>query len=212
MNKEKFIINVGRQLGSGGRSIGKELAKRFGIQYYDKQLLYLAAKESGLHERFFEKADEKASKTLCGGLFGSRFPFLSDGGMMGGSSFLSNDQLFKIQSDVMRNLAEKESSLFVGRCADYILRDHPRCVNVFISAAMDDRIKAFQSGNKGATEDEAHDFLVKADRKRSSYYNYYTNKEWGMSSSYHLCIDSSALGIEKTTSFIEEFIRAKLAL
>ena len=212
MNKDKFIINVGRQLGSGGRSIGNELANRFGIQYYDKQLLCIAARESGLHEKFFEEADERASKTLCGGLFGSRFPFLSDAGMMGGNNFLSNDQLFKIQSDVMRDLADKDSSLFVGRCADYILRDYPRCVNVFISASMDDRIKAFQSRNEEVTEDDARDFLIKADKKRSSYYNYYSNKEWGMSSSYHLCIDSSALGIEKTTSFIEEFIRIKLAL
>ncbi len=211
MNTEKFIINVGRQLGSGGRSIGQELAKRFSIKYYDRQLLEIASKQSGLHKKFFERADEKASKVLGGGIFGSRFPFAGEG-LLGGNNYLSNDQLFKIQSDVMRELAEKESSLFVGRCADYILRDHPRCVNVFVSASMEARVMALQNRDEGATVEDILDILSKADKKRASYYNYYSNKSWGVASSYHLCIESSALGIEKTTDFIEQFIREKLDL
>ena len=120
--------------------------------------------------------------------------------------------MFKIQSDVIRDLANEESSLFVGRCADYILRNHPRCINVFVSASMDARIKAFQSRNENVTENQARDILIKADKKRSTYYNYYSNKEWGVASTYHLCIESSVLGLAKTTDFIESFIREKLGL
>ena len=126
---EHYVINLGRQLGSGGKEIGEKLAKELGIAFYDKELINLASKESGLCKEFFEKADEKASQSLLGGLFGSRFPFITEGAYPY-NSYLSNDSLFKIQSDVIRQLAEQQSCLFVGRCADYILRYHPRCCNV----------------------------------------------------------------------------------
>ena len=118
----KFIVNIGRQLGSGGREIGEKLAARLGIDFYDKELINLASEESGLCREFFEKADEKASQGIIGGLFGMRFPFISDGAMPA-ANCLSNDALFKVQSDVIRKLASEKSCLFVGRCADYILRD-----------------------------------------------------------------------------------------
>ena len=124
----KFIVNIGRQLGSGGREIGEKLAARLGIDFYDKELINLASEESGLCREFFEKADEKASQGIIGGLFGMRFPFISDGAMPA-ANCLSNDALFKVQSDVIRKLASEKSCLFVGRCADYILRDNPRFVN-----------------------------------------------------------------------------------
>ena len=137
---EHYVINLGRQLGSGGKEIGEKLAKELGIAFYDKELINLASKESGLCKEFFEKADEKASQSLLGGLFGSRFPFITEGAYPY-NSYLSNDSLFKIQSDVIRQLAEQQSCLFVGRCADYILRDHPRCCNVFVSASPEARIE-----------------------------------------------------------------------
>ena len=137
---EHYVINLGRQLGSGGKEIGEKLAKTFGIAFYDKELIKLASDESGLCKEFFEKADERASQSIIGGLFGTRFPFISDGAIPYGSC-LSNDSLFKIQSDVIRELAERQSCLFVGRCADYILRDHPRCVNIFVSASKEARIE-----------------------------------------------------------------------
>lgn len=115
----KFIVNIGRQLGSGGREIGEKLAARLGIDFYDKELINLASEESGLCREFFEKADEKASQGIIGGLFGMRFPFISDGAMPA-ANCLSNDALFKVQSDVIRKLASEKSCLFVGRCADYI--------------------------------------------------------------------------------------------
>ena len=205
---EKYVINIGRQLGSGGREIGVKLAKELGIAFYDKELIELASQESGLCKEFFEKADEKASQSLIGGLFGTRFPFITEGSMPY-SNCLSNDALFKIQSDVIRRLAEEHSCLFVGRCADYILRDNPRCVNVFISASMADRIQRIMT-RRNISKNEAEELIEKMDKRRSTYYNYYSYNTWGAAATYHLCIDSSVLGIDGTTAFIKEFAMKKL--
>ena len=203
-----YVISISREYGSGGREIGEKLARRLGIDFYDKELINLASEESGLCREFFEKADEKASQGMVGGIFGMRFPFFSDG-VLPSMNCLSNDALFKVQSDVIRKLAAEKSCLFVGRCADYILRDNPRCVNVFVSASREDRI-ARLCRLHGISENEAEEMMNRADKKRSEYYNYYSYKTWGMASTYHLCIDSSVLGIEKTVDFIEEFVRLKL--
>ncbi|WP_294588830.1 cytidylate kinase-like family protein [uncultured Bacteroides sp.] len=200
----KFVVNIGRQLGSGGREIGEKLAARLGIAFYDKELIGLASEESGLCREFFEKADEKASQGIIGGLFGMRFPFISEGAIPA-NNCLSNDALFKVQSDVIRRLAEEKSCLFVGRCADYILRENPRCVNVFVSASPEARIERLCKTH-GISAEEAENMMNKADKRRSEYYNYYSFKTWGAAATYHLCIDSSVLGIEKTIDFIEEFV------
>ena len=205
-----YAINIGRQLGSGGKEIGEKLAARLGIDFYDKELINLASEESGLCKEFFEKADEKASQGIIGGLFGMRFPFISDGAMPC-TNCLSNDALFKIQSDVIRHLAAENSCVFVGRCADYILRDDPRCANIFISALHEDRV-ARLCRIHGISEEAAEEKMNKADKKRSEYYNYYSYKTWGAAATYHLCIDSSVLGIDETVRFIEEFIVKKLNL
>lgn len=206
----KYVINIGRQLGSGGKEIGEKLAARLGINFYDKELINLASEESGLCREFFENADEKASQSIIGGLFGMRFPFISEGAMPG-ANCLSNDALFKVQSDVIRKLASEKSCIFVGRCADYILREHPRCVNVFISASKQDRITRLCRIHN-IDEEAAEVMTEKADKKRSEYYNYYSYKIWGAAATYHLCIDSSSLGIDKTVRFIEEFVTDKLRL
>lgn len=208
--EEKFVVNIGRQLGSGGREIGEKLAARLGIDFYDKELINLASEESGLCREFFEKADEKASQGIIGGLFGLRFPFISDGAVPA-TNCLSNDALFKVQSDVIRRLASEKSCLFVGRCADYILREHPRCVNVFISASPQDRI-ARLCRQHAVSEGVAEEMMHKADKKRADYYNYYSFKTWGAAETYHLCVDSSVLGIEETVDYVEEFVRRKLRL
>lgn len=205
-----YVINLGRQLGSGGKEIGEKLAKELNIAFYDKELIRLASEESGLCKDFFEKADERTQKTFIGALFGNRVPFVGDGAIPYGSC-LSNDALFKIQSDVIRGLAENDSCLFVGRCADYILRDHPRCINVFISASKEARIERIMlKNNMNATQ--AEELIDKADRKRASYYNYYSYNTWGAAATYHLCVDSSILGIDGTVSFIKEFVKQKLNL
>ena len=141
---------------------------------------------------------------------GLRIPFISDGAAY--DNYLSNDALFKIQRDVIRKLAYEESCIFIGRCADYILRDHPRCVNIFVTADMKDRICRLRETNPNISAEDAEIYLEKADKKRSSYYNYYSNKTWGAAATYHLCINSSVFGLDRTTEYIKAFIDEKLQL
>ena len=206
--KDKFVVNLGRQLGCGGKEIGEKLAQRLGIDFYDKELINLASEESGLCAEFFERADEKAQQGLFGGVFNMRLPFVAEGAYPG-SSCLSNDALFKVQSDVIRRLAAEKSCLFVGRCADYVLRDHPRCVNVFISANRQDRIQRL-SERLSLNEVEAEEYMDKGDRKRAEFYNYYSNNTWGVAATYHICVNSSLLGIEGTVDFLEQFVKKSL--
>ena len=202
-----IIINVGRQLGSGGRIIGNRIAKDFDIKFYDKELLDLAAKESGFDKRFFERNDEhkgflKLLFSPFAPLFGSSNPYANQ---------LSDESLFKFQSDAIRKAAQEHSCVFVGRCADYILRDFPDKVDIFITADMADRVKRV-SELMGISEKEAEKQCVEGDEKRASYYNYYSAKTWGAASSYDFCINSSALGIDATTDIIEDFISQKLKI
>jgi len=203
---ETFIINIGRQLGSGGRQIGEKLSTEFGIGFYDKELIKLASKESGLGKEFFEKADEKSSYSFLSGLIGLRTNVNNE---VYTNNYLTNETFFKIQSDVIRDLAQKESCVFVGRCADYILRNHPRCINVFITADTEDRIKRVAQTYQ-LSLDKAQELIAKTDKKRSEYYNFYSNKVWGEAKSYHLCINSSVLGIDETVDFICQFIKQRL--
>ena len=207
--KDTFVVNVGRQLGSGGKEIAEKLAAKLGVNFYDKELVNLAAKESGLCSEFFENADEAASSFSLGGLFGMRFSFYNDITYTG-TNCLSHDSLFKIQSDVIRHLADTRSCVFVGRCADYILRDRGNVVNIFTSAPM--RVRVNNVSRKfSITQEEAEAQIEKQDRKRSSYYNYYTYKEWGHSSSYDICIDSSILGIDETVNILYDFVMRSLS-
>lgn len=206
----RFVINIGRQLGSGGKEVGEKLARSLNISFYDKELINLASKESGLCKELFEKADEKPSQSIMAGFFGARFSLFTDASMPF-ANYLNNDTLFKIQSDVICDVASKQSCLFVGRCADYILRDFPRCVNVFISAPVEDRIKRLVTNEK-ISDEEARELIYRTDKKRAEYYNYYSYKTWGAAATYHLCVDSSVLGIEETVLFIEEFAKRKLKL
>jgi len=205
---EKYVVNIGRQLGSGGRAIGEELASRLGISFYDKELIQIASKESGLGKEFFERADEKASHSIFGGLLDLRSATYD---AMYSTNYLSNETLFQIQSDVIRGLAEQTSCIFIGRCADYVLKDYPRCLNVFITADMNDRVKRVAEIQQ-IPENKAKDFIEKMDKKRAGYYNYYSNKVWGAAESYHLCINSSVLGIDETIIFIHQFIEKRFGL
>lgn len=207
MSEKKIIINVGRQLGSGGRDIAKMLAQHFGCKYYDRELLNLAAKESGFSEKFFEQNDEQ--KGFFKSLFHLNVPFLGSANFYNNN--LSQESLFKFQSDAIRKAADEGSCVFVGRCADYVLRDYPGHVDVFITADIADRI-ALVSSRLGCGEATARKKILSGESERSTYYNYYTGKEWGHSSSYDLCINSSLLGLEGTAAFIAEFIGKRLAL
>lgn len=204
-SNRKIIINVGRQIGSGGRIIARMLADDFKCGFYDRELLTLAAKESGFCEKFFEQNDEQ--KGFFHSLFHLHSPFVGDGGFY--DNEFSQEGLFKFQSDTIRRLAEAGSCVFVGRCADYVLRDFKNVVNVFITANMDDRISEIRK-RKECTEAEAMKLIESGEKGRSTYYNYYTGKKWGDSSSYDLCINTSLLGLEATEAYIKEFIQKVL--
>ena len=204
-----MIITIGRQLGSGGREIGRKLAETMQIAYYDKELLEITATQSGLSRKFFEQTDECKNKGLPAGILGLRFPFWGDN--MVGSGGLTNETLFQIQSDVIRTLADKQSAVFIGRCADYILRDRNDCLHIFICANDEDRIRRIMDYNedKPVTVEKAHEIMKQADKRRASYYNYYSNKTWGVASSYHICLNSSILGIDGAVSLLQEMAMKK---
>ncbi|MDX9946595.1 MAG: cytidylate kinase-like family protein [Bacteroidales bacterium] len=206
--KSKFVITIGRQLGSGGRIIGEKLATKLGIAFYDKELIQLASQESGLGKEFFEQADEKKLYSVFGGLFGLRGTIAEE---PFSTYYLNNETLFKIQSDVIRKLADKGSCLFVGRCADYVLTGHPRILNVFVSADLADRVHRIAEQQK-LTPDKARDFIEKADKKRAAYYNYFSSKPWGAADTYHLCVNSSWLGLDETVELIGGFASLRFGL
>ena len=199
--EKRIVVTIGRQFGSGGRIVGKKLAEQLGIPYYDKEVINLASKESGICGEFFEKADEKNSGSLLKAL---AMGFSMNNAIFQSNDYLSNESLFQIQSEVIRKVAAEGSCVLVGRCADYILRDEPDCVHVFISASWQDRVRRAMEYNR-VPEKEAEEFLKKADKSRASYYNYYTDKVWGAAGSYDLCVNSSLYGIDRTVDFIRQF-------
>ncbi len=201
---EHIIINIGRQLGSGGHDIGRMLALDFHAKYYDRELLNLAAKESGFSEKFFEQNDEK--KFFFKGLFNVQASHFSGGSLY--KTNFSQESLFQFQSDAMIKAAKEGSCVFVGRCADYVLRDFDNTVNIFITASLEYRIEQIMN-KQHLDKDEARRFIEQKESKRASYYNYFTGKKWGSAESYDLCIDSSILGFVETEKIIAEFIRKR---
>lgn len=207
MNNNNLIINVGRQLGSGGHDIGKLLAKDFGCKFYDKEILNLAAKESGFSERFFEQNDEQ--KGFLKSLFNIQMPYISDSGFYNNS--FSQEGLFKFQSDAIRKAADEGPCVFVGRCADYVLRDYPRVVNIFITANLDQRIENVRQRHLCDRETAAK-IIENQEQDRANFYNFFTDKKWGQAKSYDLCINSSLLGIEGTVQFVKAFIKQRFGI
>lgn len=202
-----IIICVGRQLGSGGHDIARMLALDFGAKYYDRELLNLAARESGFSEKFFEQNDEQ--RGFFRSLFHMHASPVPDSNLY--QNNISQETLFKFQSDAIMKAADEGSCVFVGRCADYILRERDDVVSVFISAS-----KRFRIGQLMAKENVdftvARKLLQQRENKRAAYYNYYTGKNWGDAASYDLCIDSSVLGLQATEKFIADFVRKRFEL
>jgi hypothetical protein len=201
---EKIIINIGRQFSSGGRYISKILCEEFGCSYFDKEILDLAAKESGFSPDVFKKSDEK--KSFIHTLFHLHAPMLSDDNFY--NNKFSEESLFKFQCDAIRKAAGQGSCLFIGRCADYVLRDEPNTVSIFLAADMEDRISRTME-RYNMDEESARKTISKKDSTRASYYNYYTGKKWGAAESYDLCINTSIFGLDETAKFIADFIRKR---
>ena len=201
---EKIIINIGRQFASGGRYISKKLCEKFGCKYFDKEILDLAAKESGFSPDVFKKSDEK--KSFVHTLFHLHAPMLSDDNFY--NNKFSEESLFKFQCDAIQKAASQGNCLFIGRCADYVLRDEPNMVSIFLAADMKDRISRTME-RYNMDEESARKTISKKDNTRASYYNYYTGKKWGAAESYDLCINTSIFGLDETAEFIADFIRKR---
>lgn len=196
MNGQNTIINIGRQFGSGGKLVALKISEILGIPVYDNELISRAADESGFSKELFERSDEKRSIFNISSFF--------DTGRFGGArNYVGDNELFKIQSEVIRNLAAKGSAIFVGRCSNYILRDL-KCLDVFVTAPSEDRVKRV-SERLNISPEEARSRISRQDRTRETYYNFFTFGNWGSASDYDLCIDSSILGIDGTAGFIIDF-------
>ena len=204
---DKYVITIGREYGSAGRQIGMQLADELGIKCYDKELLARAAKDSGMAEELFHNHDEKPTNSFL-------YSLVMDTYSMGysTSSFVDmplNQKDFMAQYDSIKKLAQEENCIIVGRCADYALKDDPGLISIFIKANMDAKIKRIMR-IYDYTESKARDTIIKTDKKRASYYNFYSNKKWADSRSYDLCIDSSELGIDNTVKFLKSYIETRL--
>ena len=195
MSKTHTIITIGRQFGSGGREIGKRLADELEIEFYDKELLSRAAKDSKICKELFETHDEKPTNS-----------FLYSSGSV--NEMPLNHKIFLAQFDAIKKIAEEGPCVLVGRCADYALEERDDVLSVFIHADLEDRIKNVAKLNE-LTDNKAKDLIHKTDKRRASYYNYYTNKKWGEAASYELCLNSSELGVQGTAKAIEQYILLK---
>ncbi|MGL5436137.1 MAG: AAA family ATPase [Lachnospiraceae bacterium] len=201
-----LVITIGRQCGSGGKLIGEKLAERLGIKCYDKELLAVAAKNSGLCQELFETHDEKPTSSFL-------YSLVMDTYSLGytTSAYMDmpiNHKVFLAQFDTIKKLADEESCIFVGRCADYALSDYPNMVSVFITGDDEERMAYLQSLYQ-VDEAKAKDIMVKTDKRRSSYYNYYSSKKWSDAKSYNLCINSSVVGYDGAVDMILEFAKVK---
>ena len=196
--EKKIIINIGRQFGGGGLGVAYELGKKLGIPVYDKELIAKAAQDSGFSKGIFEESDEKKRLFSLSSIFASRFGDTEN--------YMSDRGLFKMQSETIRKIAEQWSAIIVGRCSDYILRDMECTLDVFLTSPLEVRAARIAE-RSGLSLEEAEKLAEEKDKNRAEYYNYYTFTDWGVASTYDLCLDSSVLGIEGTADMIIEFAR-----
>lgn len=202
------VITIGREYGSGGRLIGKQLAQALGYSFLDKELITLAAQKSGMSAQLFADIDENATNSLLYSLASGAYMMGSR--MAPGSDMPMTDKLFILQSNIIREEAEKGPCVVVGRCGDYVMEGRKSVYNIFIQAPFEDRVRRAVA-EYGLEEKGAADTVRRTDKKRANYYNYYSNRKWGRSSNYHLCVDSSKLGIDGTVQLLTQFIHLALA-
>lgn len=196
-----IIITIGREYGSGGRIIGEKLAAQLNISFYDKELIEMAAEKSGINADILKGVDE-----VAGSPFSSPFvpPSIDQGTI--------NDRLFKYQRDVIREIASRESCVIVGRCADYILRDFPNCIRVFVYAEMDYKIRLIMERHNLKDKELIEKIIRRTDKNRRTYYQYYTDHKWGSRDDMDIMINSSLLGVDKSVELLASAARLKMEL
>lgn len=204
--KDKFLVVIGRQYGSGGKSIGRLVAERLGVDYYDKELLKEASERYGFSPRIFEEADERrpsAVRSLLHLVLGAQDAPIS-------TETLSGEGIYAAQSKVIKSICAESSCVIVGRTADYVMRHHPTLLSVFIHAPIESRRRRIVERENNMSEEEAEAKALRNDSRRESYYNYFTGRKWGSASNYHLSLDSSCLTDEECADIIVDILRRRL--
>lgn len=207
MEEQIFSITIGRELGSGGRTIAQLLAEKFNCKFFDKEIFAIAAKESGFSEKLFEEHDERHGRLH--NLIFNKVPIIGHANYY--VEQITQGSLFQFQSEVIWQQAKDSRCVFVGRGADYVLREKDNIVSIFVYADLDYRIAKVAERNN-LSNDDARKLIRNQEKTRANYYNYYTGKQWGAKKSYDLCINSCALGIEQTADYLADFVRLKLNL
>ena len=197
--EKKIIINIGRQFGGGGLAVASEIGKKLGIPVYDRELIKKAAQDSGFSAELFEQSDEKRRIFSLSAIFTSIYTSPSE-------NYMSDSGLFEIQCATIKKIAEQGSAVIVGRCSDYVLREMDCVLNVFLTSPLSVRVERICERHN-LDVDKAEALILQKDKAREEYYNYYTFGNWGVASTYDLCIDSSRLGIEGTADYIIDFAR-----
>ncbi len=200
---QNVLITIGRQYGSGGREIGLRLGELLGLRVYDHELLTMAAEKKGVPPDYLRRVDEKATGSL---LYTLAMGATHHRTMHTGVQMSINDRLFIAQTEVIKEIAERESAIFIGRCADHILRNHKGRISIFVHADYESRI-AYVCNKQGCSHKEAEELITKNDKRRINYYSFYTGGKWGKSDQYHLTVNSALLGIEGTAQMLAQLVR-----
>ena len=197
----KSVITISRQFGSGGRFVAKMLAERLGIPYFDNELITMAAKESGYAENIFEKAEQMSSHSFL-------YSVSMFGSAAGVYGLPLSDKVFLVQSDIIKKCAEQGPCVIVGRCADYVLRDYPNVINFYLYSDIDSKIERYKKyyNEDEKNDKEIKDEIIRRDKKRAAYYNYYTTQRWGEIENYHLSIHTDAVGVDGCVDILERFV------
>jgi cytidylate kinase len=206
---KNIIITIARQYGSGGREIGEIIAKNLGIPLYDKEIVKEAAQNSELSEEVLHTADESAANSLL-------YTLAMGSNMLGATMHFGykmpiNDKLFILQSDIIKNYASQGSCVIIGRCADYVLRDNPNLFRIFIYGDLDHRQERIRQRHPEIKSSQIVDTITKTDKRRATYYNFYTGNKWGKFDNYDMAINSSTFGVEETANMITAAIKKLVA-
>ena len=201
-----YIITISREFGSGGREIGKKLAEYLGIPFYDKELLELAAKNSGMCKELFESNDESYTSSFLFSLVMGNYPVTPDGRL--NPEMPLNHRLFLAQFDTIKKIADEGPCVIVGRCADYVLKKHDNVLNFFVMGNLSEKKKRILE-RYDIEKNKVEDFIKKTDKRRAHYYNYYTDMKWGEAKNYDLCINSSKTGIDGAVELMKAYIDIK---
>ena len=208
MLPEKFVVTIGRTYGSGGRMLGRMIAERLGIGFYDKELLVKAAEKAGFSHAFVEQGDERPPK-LLGGIIPFSMGFYPMSWVGGDAGTSTSDSIYKAQCDFMLELASREACVIVGRSADYVLRNMPNVVNIFVHATPEACADRIVKRNEARNHAEAVSLAERTNKLRANFYNFYTDKRWGDSRSYHLCFDSEVLKLEDIADMVITYLEKR---